>query len=291
MFSPATQAQLRLSRQVAAQMDNLPIGRIVDTAKQALDRDPAWMQLALNALRNIPPAPGGNVSSAAVAERMAFAMATNGDSSGARDRIAAAVEEQAEDSTRGVLLELQATYADLIDPRLAQQTLALARTKNTNVTKPLQGLTYVPLESRSPQTSTCTERLTSKYSTPAALRLDVEAIIADLIFDETRVEQFEEALRQVGLLLGLGGSQRPEHDTNGGPDNLWALGDNQFWVIEAKTGAGARPSASETWVSWRNPCFGSASATTPPRRPRLRSWCTGRSSRTRTPHHPRACES
>lgn len=41
---------------------------------------------------------------------------------------------------------------------------------------------------------------------------------------------------QLGSLIGLA-SQRPERDTQIGPDNLWALGNGQYWVIEAKTGA------------------------------------------------------
>lgn len=234
-FSPATQQQLKLSRQVAAQMDNLPVSRIIKTAKQALTRDEKWVQLALKALRNITPAPG-HVSSAAVAEREAYVLAHNGNIPAARDRIAAAVVEQTDDAAAGILLELQATYADITSPELGQQIIVQARAKNTNVTKPLAGLTYVALEAHSLQAAACAARLGQKYSTAPALRLDVESIIEDLTFDEYRVEQTEEALRRVGEFIGLG-SQRPEHDTNSGPDNLWALGDDTFWVIEAKTGA------------------------------------------------------
>lgn len=234
-FSPATQAQLKLSRQMAAKMDNLPIGRIIDTAKQALTRDPHWVALALKSLRKIPPVPG-HVRPAAIAEREAFVQAQNGNPGAARDTIAAAVGDETNDAMAGVLLELQATYADMNDPQLAQQTIALARARNTNVTKPLGGLAYTPLDAYAPQVKTCTERLSARYSTAAELRLDVESIVEDLVFDEYRVEQFEEAMRRAGILIGLG-SQRPEHDTDKGPDNLWALGDNVFWVIEAKTGA------------------------------------------------------
>ena len=234
-FSPATQAQLKLSRQMAAKMDNLPLERIIDTATQALTRDAAWVALALKALRRIPPA-HGNVRASAVAEREAFVRAQNGDPGAARDTIAAAVPNETDDSVAGVLLELQATYADMTDPQLAQQTIALARARNTNVTKPLGGLAYTPLDAHAPQVKTCTERLIARYSTPASLRLDVESIVEELTFNEYRVEQFEEAFRRAGMLIGLG-SQRPEHDTVKGPDNLWALGDNLFWVIEAKTGA------------------------------------------------------
>lgn len=234
-FSPATQAQLKLSRQVAAQMDNLPLSRIMATAKQALTRDKNWVELALKALRKIQPAPG-HVSPAAVAQREAFVAAQNGDTDRARDVIAAAAASTTDDSVAGQLLELQAAYADMNNPELGQQTVALARTKNTNVTKPLAGLAYTALDGHTHQAVKCAERLQVKYSTPAALVLDVESIIEDLSFDEYRTEQAEEALRRSGELIGLG-SQRPEHDSNGGPDNLWALGDNKFWVIEAKTGA------------------------------------------------------
>src|SRR5699024_5578684 len=95
---------------------------------------------------------------------------------------------------------------------------------------------YVPLQAHPAQARTCAERLAARFSTPAALRLDVEAIIDDLAFDEQRTEQFEEAFRRAGDFIGLG-SQRPEHDIGSGPDNLWALGENVYWVVEAKTGA------------------------------------------------------
>jgi hypothetical protein len=234
-FSPATQAQLRLSRQVAAQMDNMPLSRIIDTSKQALSREKGWVRLALQALRNIPPQPG-HVEDSAVAERAAFVRAHNNDTLGARTIVADAAENEPNPAKTGVLLELQATYADLTDPELGQQIIALARAQNTNVTKPLTGLAYTRLEVEKPQVNTCVERLSALYATPAALRLDLESVIEDLAFDEFRVDQFEEALRRAGSLIGLG-SQRPEHDAANGPDNLWALGDNNFWVIEAKTGA------------------------------------------------------
>ncbi|MDT0234349.1 MULTISPECIES: DEAD/DEAH box helicase family protein [unclassified Curtobacterium] len=234
-FSPATQQQLKLSRQVASNMDNLPMSGIIKTVKQALSRDKSWVELALRTLRNIAPAPG-HVSDAAVAEREAYALAQNGNLVAARDRIGSAAEAEQDEASAGRLLELQATYADMTNPELGQQILTQARALNTNVTKPLAGLTFVALEAHSPQAATCARRLGQKYSTAAGLRLDVESIIEDLVFDEYRTDQTEEALRRCGEFIGLG-SQRPEHDTNTGPDNLWALGDNEFWVIEAKTGA------------------------------------------------------
>ncbi|WP_227496923.1 helicase C-terminal domain-containing protein [Planctomonas psychrotolerans] len=235
MFSPATRSQLKLSRTVASAITNRPISNIIDTANQALNRDENWVQLALTALRNIAPA-AGKVSDAAVARREAFVFATNGDPAGARTRIESAIEIESDELVVGSLLEMQAIYADLADPELGQQILLLARGKNTNVTKPQAGLAYKPLDTHSQQVAMCVQRITSRYSSDVQLRLDFESVVEELIFDDLRVEQFEEAMREAGFLIGLG-SQRPEHDNNGGPDNLWALGDNKFWVIEAKTGA------------------------------------------------------
>lgn len=234
-FSPATQAQLRLSREVATQINSLPLRGILGAARQALDRDESWVALALKALRNIPPQPG-YVSPSSVARRNAFVAATRGDLGGACTILQEAIDMEEDPTISGILLELQATYRDALDPHLAQQTLVHAREKNAYVTKPLNGLTYTPLKVQTPQTDRCTERLSNTFSTPAQLRLEFESVAGDLKFDEFRTEEFEEAMRRAAFYIGLG-SQRPEHDANVGPDNLWALGENRFWVIEAKTGA------------------------------------------------------
>lgn len=234
-FSPATQAQLGLSRQVAMQMDNMPLSRIIETAEQALSRDENWVSLALGELRQVSPEPG-HVSDSAIARREAFVAAAAGDINGACSLLHTAIGAETDSRVAGELMECEATYRDQTDPALAQQLLALARTKNTNTTKPLTGLSYTRIEGLKPQAVASAERLGSSFSTAVALRLEFESIIDDLNFDDLRVEAFEEALYRVGLLIGLG-SQRPEHDVNSGPDNLWALGENKFWVIEAKTGA------------------------------------------------------
>lgn len=234
-FSPATQAQLVLSRQVASQIDNMPLSRIIETAKQALDRDGDWVSLALSALRQIQPEPG-HVSASAIARREAFVAAVSGDINAACAIIHTAAGTELNARVVGVLLESEATYRDQTDPTLAQQLVALARTKNTNTTKPLTGLAYTRIDGMTPQAVASAATLASNFSTAVRLRLEFESVVEDLTFDELRVEAFEEALYRVGLLIGLG-SQRPEHDVNIGPDNLWALGENRFWVIEAKTGA------------------------------------------------------
>jgi len=53
-----------------------------------------------------------------------------------------------------------------------------------------------------------------------------------------RAPQFEQALHDLAQHIGHTG-QRPEDTLGRGPDNLWALRDGAFYVIEAKSGADA----------------------------------------------------
>ena len=50
-------------------------------------------------------------------------------------------------------------------------------------------------------------------------------------------DSFENALKEIGIILGFD-STRPDKETKGeGPDNLWAIGNNQYLVIECKNEA------------------------------------------------------
>jgi hypothetical protein len=68
-------------------------------------------------------------------------------------------------------------------------------------------------------------------------------MIADLVFDEEKTDEFESALDALGRFIGLS-VQRPEKQIKEGPDNLWAFHDPQYFVIECKSG-----STSENGIS------------------------------------------
>lgn len=236
-FSPATQAQLRLSREMAAKMKKTEsLTEIIETAVQALTRDPNWVKLAKLGLGGITPKPGW-VEPHAPARRAAFDAATSGDFSHAADVLETLVDAQTDTKQRGWLREQQAVYLEPIDPVQAQNVLRLAHSENNHVTRPLSPLTFRPLDAEGTQADRCVSKLTTMFASGGvALRLGFEAILDDLDFDPARTEEFEAAFLQLGWILGLG-SQRPESELAKGPDNLWALGGGQFWVVEAKSGA------------------------------------------------------
>jgi hypothetical protein len=73
-------------------------------------------------------------------------------------------------------------------------------------------------------------------SNPNECVIHINAVVNTLLYSPN-TNDFEEALKEVGEILGFE-SSRPDKETAGkGPDNLWAIGNNKYLVIECKSGA------------------------------------------------------
>jgi len=71
---------------------------------------------------------------------------------------------------------------------------------------------------------------------PNGFILNLNTLASKLIFSPD-ANDFEYALAERGKLLGFL-STRPDKETNGAePDNLWAVGNGHYFVIECKSGA------------------------------------------------------
>ena len=71
-----------------------------------------------------------------------------------------------------------------------------------------------------------------KYPDYTAFKLSVDEMLANLSMGSS-AKKFEGALHQVGLMLGFK-SQRPDNEIKKGPDNLWAMPNNEYFVLECK---------------------------------------------------------
>lgn len=71
-----------------------------------------------------------------------------------------------------------------------------------------------------------------KHSNSEELRNDVEKILSNASF-EVDSEQFEEAFKNIGVILGFD-SQRPDKEYKKGPDVLWAVSANHYVFFECK---------------------------------------------------------
>jgi hypothetical protein len=65
------------------------------------------------------------------------------------------------------------------------------------------------------------------------LEVALSDILGQLVFG-TKADPFEQALDEISFALGFKG-ERPDKEWKEGPDNLWALNDNQYTIWECKS--------------------------------------------------------
>jgi hypothetical protein len=231
-FSPATRAQLGLSEQVAAQLEGTGLNSLKEAALQCLNRDPDWLAISRATLAPLRYGQA-NVSDLSVASREAFEHAVAGDFTDALAAMQMAIDAADGPAEKGYVLQQYAAYEHHVNPARAQQTQKSANRKNRSVLRPMDGVEYEKLSAPTlEQGAAASASLQQRYASGNELLLGVNALLGDLSWG-VRADTFEQAWQDLADHLGFAG-QRPERDTGRGPDNLWALTDGSFHVIEAK---------------------------------------------------------
>ncbi|MEW2080102.1 hypothetical protein AB0941_42695 [Streptomyces sp. NPDC013433] len=112
LFSPATQAQLGLSRDIAGQIKGEGLDEVRQALRACLGRAPLWRERSRRALAEVRYAEHGTVRPEAVALREAFDLAATGRSSAAAERVQKAVNDlgEGDKALRGWLREQKAAY-------------------------------------------------------------------------------------------------------------------------------------------------------------------------------------
>jgi len=236
-FGPATRAQLELSRQIAEQIQDTSLAEIMTAVRQCLSREPGWVAASRNVLAGISYGPA-RLDPIAVNVRAAFNAAATGQYRPAASLIGEAMNSTSDERVKGWLGEQLARYTQPLDAAQAQQILAGALKVNPRVTRPLEGVSYSRLSSAADQARAAAVYLSARYRSRNALIVGVEAMLDDLVWDPERTNAFEDAMEDLASHVGFT-AQRPERDTNTGPDVLWSIGDRSYLVIECKSGATA----------------------------------------------------
>jgi hypothetical protein len=174
----------------------------------------------------------------AVYLREAFNAAATGQYRPAATAVSDAVNAADDDRVKGWLQEQLACYTQQTDPAQAQQILAGALKLNPRVLRPLEGVSYSRLSPAADQSRAAAEYLAGRYPDRNSLIVGIDALLDDLVLDPEHTDEFEDATEQLAFHLGFT-AQRPERDTNNGPDVLWSVGSLAYLVIECKSGATA----------------------------------------------------
>lgn len=236
-LSPATRAQIDLSRRVAEMLHGRPLSELKAVIDQCLGRDAGWVTASRAALTGVAYETKTVISGVALAQRQAFDLAEMGRPREAFERMRPAIDGTSDPRLRGWLKQQAGSYIHPADPVEAQRIQTSAQGDNRSLLKPRAGVEYVRLKGSTNQASRSANYLAGTYDNGIALQLGMKAVLDDLIPDPdaASVEKFEQAVHVLGEHLGFE-SQRPERDNGSGPDVLWKVGDLRFFVIECKSG-------------------------------------------------------
>ena len=239
MLTPATKAQLDLSRKIARQLDTPSLDEIKSVILQCLDRDSSWIKVSKKALVSIKPDDELRLDPGKLALRAAFDHARANQHKKALSMLDETIDATKDEQVKAWLLARKAAFQHATDAEGAQKTLTAAHSVEPRVTKPLHGATYKKLApATGQQATTLIASHASRFLDSTDMKLFADSLCSDLQFCPDTSEKFEAAFNELAWFLGISG-QRPEKVYKEGPDNLWALPNGTFLVIECKNGVTA----------------------------------------------------
>jgi tetratricopeptide (TPR) repeat protein len=234
-LTPATRAQLELSRKIAMQLKTPSIEQIKDVISQCLSRDPDWIKFSKKALVNLATNNELNLDAGKLALKKSLDLTRSNQYDEAIDVLSEAVNQTSEDEEKAWLLYYKASIQNCIDAEGAQKALRKAHSLERGIMKPLQGISYKKISANNhQQAKALIDYHSHRFLGPVDVSLHADELCTDLRFnDSISSNKFEAAINDLARFLGIIG-HRPENEFNEGPDNLWASSDGVFFIIECK---------------------------------------------------------
>ncbi|NEP85428.1 MAG: DEAD/DEAH box helicase family protein [Okeania sp. SIO2C2] len=130
-------------------------------------------------------------------------------------------------------LQILARYKYKMSKTESNLTQKGAFNKNWELLKPKERISYKKLNYINENRLKRINTWVSKHKNYEELMLTVEDILGNLSFGE-EASKFEKALQDLGSSIGFL-SQRPEKEFNTGPDNLWCISQNDYFIFECKS--------------------------------------------------------
>lgn len=238
-FSAATKCQYDLSKQLwdllVSETGSKPtIDQIFELANYSLEKNAEWVTTCKENLAAVKYSTEAKVDEKIVAQRKAFEKAINRQWFDAANAIKIVKDKENDKRTKGYLCQIQAEYTNIIDPALSQEILKVGKNLSAAILSPLAGIQYQRTINTIPQAQAISTNLVAGKLGLNELLVYIDGVLSNLCMG-SEYEKFEEALNQIGMVLGFVCS-RPDKETGGyGPDNLWAIDSSKYLVIECKT--------------------------------------------------------
>lgn len=232
VLTPGTRAQVELGREIAGYVSTPSDLR--DAALQCLDRDNDWKSIHAERIAGAEDevSTSEDLVAAGRLERRAFEQVLHQRPSQAADELESAADEEWPPAYAAWLLQLAARYAvHAGDEERAERLQGKAYARHRALMKPRGQIDYRALSATTNQAENVVAYI-EQWAIRSAVHQSLDSIFADLQ-PEASANRFEEAIRRLGVALGLE-SDRPESLTGVGPDNLWLSHLGTAWVIECK---------------------------------------------------------
>lgn len=239
-FSKATETQYNLSKKLwdllKEESPTPTIDEIFEIANYSLENRTDWIEMNKSELSQVKYNTKPSFNNNTIAIRQAYDWAILGQIEKAIEIMNSAIYSEESNETKAYLMQLKAEYVNEQDASQAQEILLSARKMNAGVLPPISGVQYSKVLNNITQSKAIVDYIRSQSLSPNDYILYVNAILDRLSFSNDP-NDFELAMQEIGLLLGFK-STRPDKETGGaGCDNLWAIGDNSYLVIECKSAA------------------------------------------------------
>ncbi len=135
---------------------------------------------------------------------------------------------------KGWYFELAARLMYNEDPVKSNDLQLTASRTAPHMLQPQNGVSYSRLKTHERQAQNVLSYI-NNFEKSQDLVIDFQELSSDLSFGEDfPYDKFENALEQIGKLLGFNAHQ-PEKEFGNGPDVLWGMNDGHYLVLEAKS--------------------------------------------------------
>jgi replicative superfamily II helicase len=240
-FSEQTQQQVKLGLGIAElAREDLASGKSAtsafkDLVNQCLKRDAGWKnyyEQQMSKIQGVPAVPKAlGIFAAEYAAETAF-------QSGKADKAVTLLQtlldkESIVGSERGWYLQEMARYAHATLRARSEELQVAAHQSNRYLLKPLKGMVFEPISAMGQKRNERLMAWIKDFATVEDLLVEVDSITVNLRFG-VAADDFERAFERLGKALGFE-ANRPCKELREGPDDLWALRDDLYWVVECKS--------------------------------------------------------
>lgn len=212
-----------------------PLNAFVTLINQCLGRDQGWKDFYVQEMNQVKAeAEQPKMLDVFAAELEAERYYAGGNYDAAVATIQALIGKHVKGrEDRGWYLQEMARYKYLQSKTGSNELQASAHAINRYLLRPKYGMQFKKVTLVAQKRVEGILSWVSRFADFEQLFLSVNEILSDLQFG-VKADDFEQAVDGLAKALGFEG-QRPDKEWKAGPDNLWAVRDNEYMLIECKS--------------------------------------------------------